>query len=39
VPSRCYRFGPFAVNRGRYRVTRDEAVVELTPKLLDLTTF
>jgi DNA-binding winged helix-turn-helix (wHTH) protein/Flp pilus assembly protein TadD len=31
-----YRFGPFDVDRTRYRVLRDEAVVELTPQLLDL---
>jgi adenylate cyclase len=31
-----YRFGPFLVDRTRYRVFRDGADVELTPKLLDL---
>ena len=31
-----YRFGPFVVDRARYRVLRDDAAVELTPKLLDL---
>ncbi len=31
-----YRFGPFVVDRTRYRVLRDDTVVELTPKLLDL---
>jgi DNA-binding winged helix-turn-helix (wHTH) protein/Tfp pilus assembly protein PilF len=31
-----YRFGPFVVDRTRYRVLRGDAVVELTPKLLDL---
>jgi DNA-binding winged helix-turn-helix (wHTH) protein/Flp pilus assembly protein TadD len=31
-----YRFGPFVVDRARYRVLRDGAVLELTPKLLDL---
>jgi DNA-binding winged helix-turn-helix (wHTH) protein len=31
-----YGFGPFVVDRARYQVLRDDAVVELTPKLLDL---
>jgi DNA-binding winged helix-turn-helix (wHTH) protein/Flp pilus assembly protein TadD len=31
-----YRFGPFLVDRTRYQVRRDDAVVTLTPKLLDL---
>ncbi|HEV3056665.1 MAG TPA: winged helix-turn-helix domain-containing protein [Vicinamibacterales bacterium] len=31
-----YRFGPFVVDRTRYRVLRDGAPLELTPKLLDL---
>jgi DNA-binding winged helix-turn-helix (wHTH) protein/Tfp pilus assembly protein PilF len=31
-----YRFGPFLVDRTRYRVVRDDAVLDLTPKLLDL---
>ena len=31
-----YRFGPFLVDRARYRVLRGEAVLDLTPKLLDL---
>ena len=31
-----YRFGPFLVDRVRYRVLRDDAVLPLTPKLLDL---
>jgi DNA-binding winged helix-turn-helix (wHTH) protein/Tfp pilus assembly protein PilF len=31
-----YRFGPFVVDRTRYRVLRDDAPLELTPKLLDL---
>ena len=31
-----YRFGPFVVDRARYQVLRDGAVLELTPKLLDL---
>ena len=31
-----YRFGPFLVDRLRYRVLRDDAVLPLTPKLLDL---
>ncbi len=31
-----YRFGPFFADRIRYRVVRDDTVVELTPKLLDL---
>ena len=31
-----YQFGPFFVDRIRYRVVRDDAVLELTPKLLDL---
>jgi DNA-binding winged helix-turn-helix (wHTH) protein len=32
----AYRFGPFAVDRAAYRLTRDAKAVELTPKLLDL---
>jgi len=31
-----YRFGPFTVDRAGYRVLRDDAIVPLTPKLLDL---
>jgi DNA-binding winged helix-turn-helix (wHTH) protein/tetratricopeptide (TPR) repeat protein len=31
-----YGFGPFVVDRARYQVLRDNAVIELTPKLLDL---
>ena len=31
-----YRFGPFVVERVRYRVLRGSEPVELTPKLLDL---
>ena len=31
-----YQFSPFFVDRIRYRVVRDDAVLELTPKLLDL---
>jgi DNA-binding winged helix-turn-helix (wHTH) protein/tetratricopeptide (TPR) repeat protein len=30
------RFGPFVIDRTGYRVLRGDAVVELTPKLLDL---
>jgi DNA-binding winged helix-turn-helix (wHTH) protein len=36
VTGPSYRFGPYFVDRIRYRVVRDNAVVELTPKLLDL---
>jgi DNA-binding winged helix-turn-helix (wHTH) protein len=36
VPTCSYRFGPFEVDRARYRMTRDDAVVDLTPKLLDV---
>jgi DNA-binding winged helix-turn-helix (wHTH) protein len=36
VATRSYRFGPFDVDPARYRVTRANTVVELTPKLLDL---
>jgi DNA-binding winged helix-turn-helix (wHTH) protein/Flp pilus assembly protein TadD len=36
VAGASYRFGPFLADRTRYRVVRDDAVVELTPKLLDL---
>jgi DNA-binding winged helix-turn-helix (wHTH) protein/Flp pilus assembly protein TadD len=36
VAAPSYRFGPFFVDRTRYHVVRDDAVVELTPKLLDL---
>ena len=31
-----YQFGPFVVDRGSYRVTRDGQDVALTAKLLDL---
>ena len=31
-----YRFGPFLVDRLRYRVLRDDAVLPFTPKLLNL---
>jgi DNA-binding winged helix-turn-helix (wHTH) protein/tetratricopeptide (TPR) repeat protein len=31
-----YRFGPYVADRTAYRVSRGEAPVELTPKLLDL---
>lgn len=31
-----WQFGPFVADRLRYRVVRGDAVVELTPKLLDL---
>jgi DNA-binding winged helix-turn-helix (wHTH) protein/tetratricopeptide (TPR) repeat protein len=31
-----FRFGPFFVDRTRYHVLRDDAVVDLTPQLLDL---
>src|SRR6185436_6592473 len=36
VAGPSYQFGPFFVDRIRYRVVRDDAVVELTPQLLDL---
>jgi len=36
VPEGNFRFGPFFVDRTRYRVQRGGDVVELTPKLLDL---
>src|SRR5436190_14909775 len=36
VTTSSYRFGPFDVDRARYRMTRDNVVVDLTPKLLDL---
>jgi DNA-binding winged helix-turn-helix (wHTH) protein len=32
----AYRFGPFHVDRPAYRVTRDGAPLDLSPKLLDL---
>src|SRR5687767_2594648 len=32
----AFRFGPFIVDRSAYRVTREGAPVDLTPKLLDL---
>ena len=35
VPA-AYRFGPFHVDRAAYRVTRDDAALDLSPKLLDL---
>src|SRR5215470_10180602 len=31
-----YRFGPFVVDRSRYRVVRGDSTIEVTPKLLDL---
>src|SRR5467141_825238 len=31
-----YRFGPFLLDRARYRVVRGTEPVDLTPKLLDL---
>ena len=31
-----FRFGPFVLDRGGYRVLRGEQVVDLTPKLIDL---
>src|SRR6185436_8490293 len=31
-----FRFGPFVVDRARYRVCRDDVPLDLTPKLLDL---
>jgi adenylate cyclase len=36
VAGPSYQFGPFFVDRIRYRVVRDDAIVELTPQLLDL---
>jgi len=36
VAGSSYQFGRFLVDRTRYRVIRDGAVVDLTPKLLDL---
>jgi DNA-binding winged helix-turn-helix (wHTH) protein len=36
VPSPYYRFGDYLVDRASYRVLRGDAVVEVTPKLLDL---
>jgi len=36
VAGPSYRFGPVLVDRLRYRVLRDDAVLPLTPKLLDL---
>jgi DNA-binding winged helix-turn-helix (wHTH) protein/tetratricopeptide (TPR) repeat protein len=36
VPEGQYQFGPFVVDRARYRVYRGAEVLELTPKLLDL---
>jgi len=36
VPAASYQFGPFLVDRASYRLLRDERVVDLTPKLLDL---
>src|SRR4029453_17392200 len=36
VPEGQYRFGPFVVDRTRYRVLRGDNAVDLTPKLLDL---
>jgi DNA-binding winged helix-turn-helix (wHTH) protein len=36
VPEGQYRFGPFVVDRTRYRVLRGDEVLDLTPKQLDL---
>ena len=36
VAGHSYHFGPYVVDRTRYRVVRDGAAVELTPQLLDL---
>ncbi|HEY7445287.1 MAG TPA: winged helix-turn-helix domain-containing protein [Vicinamibacterales bacterium] len=36
MPGPSYRFGPYFVDRGGYRVMRGDQVVELTPKLIDL---
>jgi DNA-binding winged helix-turn-helix (wHTH) protein len=36
VPEGQYRFGPFVVDRARYRVLRGGDALDLTPKLLDL---
>jgi len=36
VTAASYRFGPFSVDRARYRVLRGDTPVEVTPKLLDL---
>ncbi|HKB11515.1 MAG TPA: FlgO family outer membrane protein, partial [Vicinamibacterales bacterium] len=36
MPGPDYRFGPFVVDRTRYRVLREDTAVDLTPKLLDL---
>jgi DNA-binding winged helix-turn-helix (wHTH) protein/Flp pilus assembly protein TadD len=36
VTEPSYRFGPFVVDRIRYRVLRDDRSLEITPKLLDL---
>jgi len=36
VPPAFSRFGPFVIDRTGYRVLRGDAVVDLTPKLLDL---
>ncbi len=36
MPSPSFRFGPFVLDRGGYRVLRGEQVVDLTPKLIDL---
>src|SRR3954463_2236461 len=31
-----YRFGPFTVDAGSYRLTRDGEIVPLSPKIIDL---
>ena len=36
MPPAFYQFGPFKVDRSGYRVLRDDVLVPLTPKLLDL---
>src|SRR5512134_3090430 len=36
MPDTSFRFGPFVLDRGGYRVLRGEHVVDLTPKLIDL---
>lgn len=34
-----YKFGPFLVDGGAYRLTRDGAIVPLSPKIIDLLLF
>jgi DNA-binding winged helix-turn-helix (wHTH) protein/tetratricopeptide (TPR) repeat protein len=36
APSRNYRFGPFTVETGSYRLLKHDAVIPVSPKIIDL---